>query len=237
LASLKNMDFPISKKDNYANKVQESQGLSISNSSSYISIPGPQGIPGLPGKDGRQGEQGPPGPKGEKGDPGRPGKDGKSFSTVYQQNPGWASYSGKDNFIKLGATRGIDGWVNLSIATILVSENKFLPEDGVALYNPETRRISLKGLKLGTQIEITYLFEVETFQSNTEVWFRSFLPGTKSEITTFVGPLKYSHLYDLSVSHSVFLDKESDRISGIVPQIRTDLDASGRLKTIYVSVR
>jgi len=234
------MDFPISKKDNYANKVQESQILSFTSSENYITIPGPKGEDGIPGKDGRQGEQGPPGPRGEKGDPGHPGKngkDGKSFSTVYEQNPGWGSYSAEDSLVKLGANNGVDGWVSLSVVKNLTFENNFLPKDGVALYNPETKRVNFKDLKLGSQIEVTYLFEVQTYYPNTEIWFRSFLPGTKSEITSLIGPLKYQHTYDLAITHGIFLNKESDRIAGVVPQIRTDLDAAGRLKTIYVSVR
>jgi hypothetical protein len=113
----------------------------------------------------------------------------------------------------------------------------YLPENGVALYNPETKRINFKGLKIGTQVQITYGFSVETFSSNTEVWFRSFCPNSLADTTSFVGLFKYQHTYDLSVTHNIFLDKEEDKISGIVPQIRTDLDALAKLKTLHISVR
>jgi hypothetical protein len=238
MASSKSMDFPVSNKNNYASKVQESQVLFESATPNYIPVPGPPGENGQPGKDGKPGPEGPAGPKGEKGDPGKPGKDGKSLITTYDQNPGWGSYSDKkSSVVKLGATRGVDGWVNLYISKDQIAEDRFLPESGVALYNPETKRINLKGLKIGSQIEITYSFAIETFYSNTEIWFRSFFPGSLAETTSFVGLLKYQHDYDLSVTHNIFLEKESDKISGIVPQIRTDLDAAARLKTIHISVR
>jgi hypothetical protein len=238
MASSKSMDFPVNNKNNYAAKVQESQALFESATPNYIPVPGPQGERGPAGKDGKPGPEGPAGQKGEKGDPGKPGKDGKSLITTYAQNPGWASYSdNKSSIVKLGATRGVDGWVNLYISKDQIAEDRFLPESGVALYNPETKRINLKGLKIGSQIEITYSFAIETFHSNTEIWFRSFFPGSLAETTSFVGLLKYQHSYDLSVTHSIFLEKESDKISGIVPQIRTDFDSAARLKTIYISVR
>ena len=235
------MDFPTNPKSNYAAKVKEFRAIPDQTNQSFLAIPGPQGERGPAGKDGSPGPEGPPGPqgpKGDKGDPGKPGQDGKSLITAYAQNPGWASYFDKNPaIVKTGATRGIDGWVNLHIGKDYVSEDKYLPENGVALYNPETKRINLKPLKLGSQIEITYSFTVETINSNTEIWFRSFFPGSVSDITSFVGLLKYQHSYNLSVTHSIFLQKESDKISGIVPQIRTDFDASVKLKTIYVSVR
>lgn len=241
MASSKSMDFPVNNKNNYAAKVQESQVLASSSTPNYIPVPGPRGEAGPAGKDGKpgpEGPQGPVGPKGERGEPGKPGKDGKSLITAYAQNPGWARYSDKNNStVKLGATRGVDGWVNLYISKNQTAEDQYLPEGGVALYNPETKRINLKGLKLGSQIEITYSFNIETFNANTEIWFRSFFPGSLAETTSFVGLLKYQHSHDLSVTHSIFLEKESDKISGIVPQIRTDLGAVANLKTIYVSVR
>ena len=241
MSSFKNMDFPVENKSNYASKVQESQLLSTSSPVNYLPVPGPQGQPGPAGKDGKpgpKGEEGPKGDRGPKGEPGKPGKDGKSLVTTYSQSPGWASYSDKNPVIaNLGATRGTDGWVSLFISTDQKSERKYLPEGGVDLYNPETKRINLKGLNLGTQIEITYDFSIETFHANTEVWFRSLFPSTLAETTSFVGLFKYQHIYDLAVTHSIFLDEDTDKISGIVPQIRTDLDAIARLKTIYISVR
>lgn len=244
MASSKSMDFPVSNKNDYATKVQESQVLASSSTPNYIPVPGPKGERGPAGKDGKdgkpgdRGEQGPQGERGPKGEAGKPGKDGKSLVTTYAQNPGWASYSdNSSSIVKLGATRGLDGWVNLYISRDQIGENKYLPESGVALYNPETKRINLKALKIGSQLEITYSFTIETFHSNTEIWFRSFFPGSLAETTSFVGLLKYQHSYDLSVTHNIFLEKESDRVSGIVPQIRTDLDAMANLKTIYISVR
>lgn len=232
------MDFPSSGKGNYASKVQESQ---ISSSApNYLPVPGPQGErgpAGSAGKDGKPGLDGKPGPKGEKGDPGKPGKDGQPFVPAYAQNPGWARYSDKDpSTVRLGATRGVDGWVSLYIGKNHEFEHKYLPQGGIALYNLEAKKINFKALKLGSQIQITYSFAVETLYSNTEVWFRSFSPDSLAETTSFVGSLKYQHSYDLSITHDIFLEKEFDKTSGIVPQIRTDLDAIARLKTIHISV-
>ena len=244
MASSKSMDFPVSNKNDYAAKVQESQSLISSFTPNYLPVPGPQGErgpAGRDGKDGKPGDRGEPGPQGErgpKGETGKPGKDGKSLLTTYSQSPGWGSYSDKkESVVKLGASRGSNGWVDLFISREQTAENKYLPEKGVALYNPESRKINLRGLNVGSQIEITYSFRVETFYSNTEVWFRSFFPNTLADTTSFVGLFKYQHTHDLSVTHSIFINKEEDKISGIVPQIRTDLDASANLKTIYISVR
>jgi hypothetical protein len=241
MASSKSMDFPVENKNNYAAKVQESQSLSLDTTLNYVPVSGPQGDRGPAGRDGLPGPQGPQGIKGDTGEPGKPGKDGKdgkSLITTYGQNPGWASYSDNSpSIVRLGATKGIDGWVGLSIGRDFDSQEKYLPEGSVSLYNPETKRANFKGLKLGSQIEATYIFSIDTMQSNTEVWIRSFFPSSETDITSFVGLFKYPHTYDLSASHSIFLDKETDKISGMVPQIRTDLDSIARLKTIYISVR
>jgi hypothetical protein len=237
MASSKSMDFPIGNKSNYADKVQESQLSLVPVSINYIPVPGPQGERGASGKDGKSGPPGPAGPKGEKGDPGKPGKDGKSLITSYDQSPGWASYSStKPPVVRLGATRGADGWVNLNIDRDNHTQELYLPKNSVALYNPETKRINLKGINLGSQIQATYTFSVDTLHPNTEVWLRTFLPGSESEITTFVGLLKYQHSYVFSVTHSIFVEKESDRVAGAIPQVRTDLESVASLKSIHISV-
>jgi hypothetical protein len=116
------------------------------------------------------------------------------------------------------------------------SIEKYLPRDAVSLYGGDTKRINLKGLNVGSRVDVTYTFEVETFSSNTELWCRTYLPGTERDVTTLMGVLKYQYVYEMSVTQSVFVESDSDKTSGAVPQLRTDMDALARLKTIHVSV-
>lgn len=233
----KNMDFPTSKKAAYAAQVQQSQIQELG-VASYIPVPGPQG------ERGPAGPQGPSGPKGDKGDPGepgkpgKPGKDGKSGIPVHGQQSGWALYENSDSRMsQLGATKGIDGWVDLYVNGKGDGTNeKYLPEGSVSLYNTNSRRINLKNLKIGSSVDIIYNIEVETFTPNTEVWVRSLFPDTGDEYTSLVGNLKYQYTYDFSVSHNLVLSKEVNKVSGLIPQIRTDMDAIARIKSIVISV-
>lgn len=233
----KNMDFPSSKKSSYSQLTQQTQPLE--DSVSYIPVPGPQGLKGEPGAAGIRGERGERGEKGDagpKGDAGKNGKDGKTYMPVYEQDAGWAKYGNSlPDQTRLGATRGQDGWVSFSVDRKPLIE-KYLPRDAVSLYGGETKRINFRGLSLGTRIELTYTFEVETFSSNTELWCRTYFPGTERDITTFMGILKYQYTYEMSVTQSVFIESESDKTSGAIPQLRTDMDALARLKSIHVSV-
>jgi hypothetical protein len=244
MASSKNMEFPSSKKGNYADKVKE---LGSITDNSFIAVPGPEGPPGKQGPKGEKGDpglQGPPGPQGIAGKDGKPGKDGRhgkdgeTYLPVYKQNAGWAIYyPEKEKIVKTGVTSGVDGWVNLSISSLgEKTNNSNLPKNGVDLYNINSRRVNLKSLKVGSQLVISYGLEVETFHSNTEVWVKSLFPNSGNGVTTFGASLKYQHIYDFSVEHTVFTNSEEDRISGIVPQIRTDFDAVVKLKYIYISV-
>jgi len=233
----KNMDFPTSKKSAYAAQVQQSQ-TQEQGSASYIPVPGPAG------PQGPQGPQGPVGKKGDKGDPGepgksgKPGKDGKSGIPVHGQQSGWAVYENSETkMAQSGATKGIDGWVDLYVSAKGANTNEsYLPDGCASLYNANSRRINLKALKLGTQVDIVYNIEVETFSPNTEVWVRSLFPDTEEEYTSLVGNLKYQYSYDFSVSHNLVISKETNKISGVIPQIRTDMDAIARIKSIVISV-
>jgi hypothetical protein len=239
------MDFPTVSKKNYAAKVEESRSSEsvapeIPNVV-YLPIAGPEGPRGQKGDTGPKGDQG---PKGERGAPGKdgkdgkPGKDGASSFPVYGQKSGWAMYVNQNNNMsRLGADRGEDGWVALSINDLSdASVEDYLPENGVSLYSTEFKRINLKNLKIGSQVQITYGFEITTLSSNTEVWCRSVLPGSGMSSTSLVGNLKYEYVYDFSVTHNIVLTNEGDRISGVIPQVRTDNDCLGILKSIYVSV-
>jgi hypothetical protein len=231
------MDFPSSKRSAYSQLAQQSQH--IEQSISYIPVPGPQGPQGEPGSAGPRGdrgEKGDPGPVGPKGNPGRPGKDGKTYMPVYEQESGWAKYDNNSSEqTRLGATRGIDGWVPLKIDVKNPLE-KYLPRESTSLYVAEAKRINLKGLKLGSRISITYNFEIETFSSNTEVWCKTYIPGSEKEIISLVGILKYQYTYDISVTQAIFLENEFEKNSGAVPYLRTDMDALARLKSIHISV-
>lgn len=238
----KSMDFPNSKKLSYAEQVKNNQSNEFQdNSLLFLPVPGPQGPQGPKGEKGErgtQGEPGKPGKDGQKGDRGYSGKDGKSYATAYEQSFGWAKYDNKkDKRISLSADKGIDGWVNVYIDYPSGrSTSQFLSDSKIELYNPESRKINLKHLALGSQVEITYIFEVETFGNNTEVWARSFFPGSNSSVSSFVACLKYQYVYELYTTHKIFLSEESDRINGIVPQLRTDMESSAVMKSIIISV-
>jgi hypothetical protein len=231
MAISSSMDFPISnKKKGYASLANPEP------TSSYIPVPGPQGEQGpagpkgSPGKDGEPGKDGKPGPKGD------PGKNGKTSPS--DQSPGWALYENSDliNF-RLGATKGDDGWVTFYVdGKGKNSNNKFIPENGVDLYNAESRRINLKNLKVGALLDVTYTFEITTFSSNTEVWCRSFFPNMDRDQVSFVANLKYEYTYELSTTQKIYVSTEKEKIQGILPQLRTDLDAIATIKSIHISV-
>lgn len=233
------MDFPPSKKTNYAAQVKQSQEHSTLDSISYVPVPGPsgpQGPQGLKGDKGEKGDKGDKGDQGPKGDKGKDGKDGETYLPVYGQKRGWAIYESKNpTEIKLGATRGEDGWVNVWVDSDIVNE-KYLPENGVSLYNKETRRINLKNLKLGTEVSIVYDFEITTLSSNTEVWVRSLFPDSERSAVSFAASLKYQYSYDLSVFQKISIQSEVDKATGLIPQMRTDYDSLVKLKSISISV-
>lgn len=226
------MDFP---KSNYAAAVSSSRQQESPN---YIAVPGPEGPQGKTGPKGEKGDPGESivGPKGDKGVPGQSGKDGKSYFPSYGQNSGWAKYLDQSGtMIQIGASKGIDGWVNFWVDG-KQSLELYLPEDSVSLYIAEARRINTKGLKLGAQLQITYDFEVTTMSANTELWCRSLFPDSKTSVTSFVASLKYQHVYDLTVTHNLTIENNTDKVSGIIPQLRSDLDAIVKIKSIYISV-
>lgn len=235
----KNVEFPKSSKS-YGSKIQESQ----EQVNSFFAVPGPagpQGPAGPKGDPGRPGDRGDKGDRGERGLPGkdgRDGKDGKSYFPIYQQNAGWAIYfDSNQKLIKLGADQGEDGWVDIFVDGNGSGTNeKYLPEESVSLYNPVTRKINTKHLKVGSQIALTYNFEVTTFNANTEIWARSLFPNSGISNTSFVANLKYDYTYDLSTTHFLTLISETDKSSGIVPQLRSDYTATAIIRSILVSI-
>ena len=232
MATSQNINFPTS---GYASKVKASQQAE---DPQFIPLPGPQGPPGPPGS---KGERGLPGEsiKGEKGEPGPPGKngkDGKSYLPSYNQNSGWAKYYDfSPKQVPIGATRGDDGWVSFWLEN-LTSNEKNLPSNSVSLYSPELRKINLRGLEIGSQVQIVYNFKILTFSPNTEVLAKSLFLGTDKAFITLVGSLKYQHSYEISVIHQITVESQSEKTAGIVPQLMSDLDALASLKSIYVSV-
>ncbi len=232
------MDFPSSKKTNYAKLAQQVQ--QPENAVSYIPVPGPPGPKGDPGSAGIRGDKGERGEKGDpgpKGDPGKNGKDGKTYLPVYEQDVGWAKYTNsKDLMFKLGADEGEDGWVTAFVEASKTKNENFLPRNAVSLYNSDARRINLKGLKVGSQITVTYSFSIQTFSNNTELWVRTYFPISDTSINTLVGSLKYQFEYEMSVIQKFYVENESIRTGGAVPQIRTDLNAVAKLHSIEISV-
>lgn len=243
MATSKSMDFPDAAKSSYASKVEQAQSLSVSdNTLTFLPVPGPQGPQGPSGRDGKDGKDGPEGPqgpqgeKGQRGERGLPGVNGSSSLSSSGQQAGWASYHNKkDNIIRLGVTRGDDGWVTLIMSSEIKNE-KYLPRDTVSLWNPNSMNFNFKGLKLGSQVFITYNFELTTYTANTEVWSRIFFNTSNKEDTKLVGEFKYQGTYDLSTTHHLFIENNDTWGSGAVPQIRTDFDATAILRSVYVSV-
>jgi len=243
MAISKSMDFPGAKKSSYAAQVEQSQSSTYQeNTLSFLPVPGPQGPQGSSGRDGKDGKDGSIGPqgiqgeKGPRGEKGSPGKDGESSLSSSGQQAGWAGYFSIDSTdIRLGATKGIDGWVSLYMSTN-TSNEEFLPRNTVSLWNSHTRMLNFKGLKIGSQVFVTYNFDLITFTPNTEVWARIFMPSIEREISQFVGSFKYQNSYSLSVTQQVFIEDKAVWASGAVSQVRTDFESSAVLRSIYVSV-
>lgn len=239
----KNIDFPVSS-SSYSSKVVEPSPI---DNALYLPVPGPEGRRGPRGEvgpagpRGESGQKGDAGPKGAPGKDGRPGKDGKdglSYLPVYEQKSGWAKYVNSDlSGIKLGANRGTDGWVQISIDVNKdLSNEKNLPENGVSLYNPHANVFNFKSLKVGTQLEITVSMELETFMPNTEIWSRIFFKSGKEPVDTFVGMPKYQHRYPMTYTQRVFIEDSSDKSGNANLFLRADLDCVVYIKNITISV-
>jgi hypothetical protein len=227
MAISKNMDFPNSKKSAYSQLAQQS---STDQLASFIPVPGPKGDTGNAGPAGPKGDKG---DSGERGERGPSGKDGKTYLPVSGQDSGWARYSNNDESqILLGATRGIDGWVNAFIMPGNGTNEKYLP----SLYNESSKKLNFKGINLGSKVSVTYTFEIETLSNNTELWCRTYFKNTEESITSYVGVLKYQYLYEMSVNQTFYLDNETNRLNGAVPQLRADMDSIVRFKSIEISV-
>jgi hypothetical protein len=246
MAASKSMDFPGAKKSTYAAQVEQTQSIPLQeNGLSFLPVPGPvgpQGPAGRDGKDGKdgligpQGLEGPKGQKGEKGLSGQNGQDGKSSLSSSGQQAGWAAYfNSSPSEIRLGATKGIDGWVSLYMTSEKNNE-EFIPKDTVSLWNSHSRMLNFKGLNVGSQVFVTYNFELTTFTTNTELWIRTFFPAHEQEIAQFIGSFKYQHTYNLSVTQQLFIENQKMWGNGAVPQIRSDFESSVILNSVYVSV-
>jgi len=242
MSASKSMDFPGAKKSSYAAQVEQSQTSNYQeNTLSFLPVPGPQGPQGPAGRDGKDGLPGPQGPEGQKGQRGEKGPNGQnglsSLSSSGQQ-AGWASYTNTiDKPTKLGISQGDDGWVTLLLDTKDKTQNEtYIPEGCTSLWNSHQRALNFHGIKEGSQVFVTYNFEITTYTSNTEVWLRTYFQSKGQEFVNFVGSLKYQNTYSLSITQNIFIEDSSMWGNGAVPQIRTDFDASVILNSVYVSV-
>jgi hypothetical protein len=242
MAASKSMDFPGAKKTSYAAQVEQSQSIPYQeNTLSFLPVPGPQGPQGPPGKDGKDGSPGPAGPegqKGQKGEKGPSGQNGLSSLSSSGQQAGWASYTNTiDKPTKLGISQGDDGWVTLILDTKDKNQNElYLPKGCTSLWNSHQRALNFHGIKEGSQVFITYNFELTTNTSNTEVWLRTYFASNNQEFVQLVGSFKYQGTYDLSTTQQIFIENSTMWGNGAVPQIRTDFDASVIFNSVYVSV-
>jgi hypothetical protein len=242
MAASKSMDFPGAKKSSYAAQVEQSQATGLpDNTLSFLPVPGPVGPQGPAGKDGKDGDQGPEGPEGkmgQKGQPGPAGKDGLSSLSSSGQQSGWASYTNTiDKPTKLGISQGDDGWVTLLLDTKDETQNeKYLPKDCTSLWNSHQRALNFHGIKEGSQVFVTYNFELTTYTPNTEVWLRTYFKSKDKEFVQLIGSFKYQGTYVLSSTQQIFIEDSAMWGNGAVPQIRTDFDASVIFNSVYVSV-
>jgi hypothetical protein len=242
MAASKSMDFPSAKKSSYAAQVEQSQSIGLpDNSLSFLPVPGPvgpQGPAGRDGKDGKQGETGPEGKAGPKGQQGPAGKDGLSSLSSSGQQAGWASYTNViDKPIKLGISQGDDGWVTLILDTKDKTQNeKYLPKGCTSLWNSHQRALNFHGIKEGSQVFVTYNFELTTNTPNTEVWLRTYFASKDKEFVQLIGSFKYQGTYVLSATQQIFIEDALMWGNGAIPQIRTDFDSSVIFNSVYVSV-
>lgn len=234
----KSMDFPGSKKSSYAAQVVQTQTTNADVLINYVPVPGPQGPQGPAGPVGPQGPAGKDGIQGPKGDRGIPGKDGISIISKSGQQPGWASYFNLNRKpLDLGVNKGEDGWVSVWVDSKGANTNEnFLPQDCTSLWNEHQRMLNFHGLKIGSQVFVTYNFELTTYNNNTEVWMRTFFPKSTTEISQFVASLKYQYVYNMYVTQNFYIENTAMWNSGAIPQIRTDYDSSVIMNSIYVSV-
>ena len=236
------MDFPGAKKSSYAAQVEQSQATGLpDNTLSFLPVPGPvgpQGPAGRDGKDGKEGPQGPEGQRGQKGDKGPTGKDGLSSLSSSGQQAGWASYTNTiDKSIKLGISQGDDGWVTLLLDTKEKLQNEiYLPEGCTSLWNSHQRALNFHGIKEGSQVFVTYNFELTTYTPNTEVWLRTYFAIKDKEFVQLIGSFKYQGTYSLSATQQIFIEDKAMWGNGAIPQVRTDFDSSIIFNSVYVSV-
>ena len=242
MAASKSMDFPGAKKSSYAAQVEQTQASPYQeNALSFLPVPGPQGPQGPAGRDGKDGlpgPAGPEGPKGQKGEKGPSGQNGLSSLSSSGQQAGWASYTNSlDKLVKLGISQGDDGWVTLVLDTKDKTQNEtYLPDGCTSLWNSHQRALNFHGIKQGSQVFVTYNFELTTYSPNTEVWLRTYFASKDKEFVQLIGSFKYQNSYNLSVTQQIFIEDQNMWGNGAVPQIRTDFDSTAIFNSVYVSV-
>lgn len=239
MAVSRSMEFPGAKKSSYAAQVE--QNSTESATLSFLPVPGPVGPQGPAGPKGDMGPAGPAGKDGKdgaRGEKGNPGNDGISSLSSSGQQAGWAAYFNQNKIdIRLGITKGDDGWVNVFVdGKGSATNQKFLPDGAVSFWNPESRTLNFKGIKEGSHVFITYNFELTTMSTNTELWVRTLFPNANVDIAQFVASLKYQYTYNISVTQNVFIENSKMWGSSAVPQLRTDYDSTVKMNSIYVSV-
>jgi hypothetical protein len=242
MAASKSMDFPNAKKTSYAAQVEQTQASPYQeNTLSFLPVPGPQGPQGPSGRDGKDGLPGPQGPegqKGQKGEKGPTGQNGLSSLSSSGQQAGWASYTNSiQKSTNLGISKGDDGWVTLVLDTKEKTQNEtYLPTGCTSLWNSHQRALNFHGIKQGSQVFVTYNFELTTYSPNTEVWLRTYFASKDKEFVQLIGSFKYQNVYNLSVTQQIFIEDQSMWGNGAVPQIRTDFDSTVIFNSVYVSV-
>lgn len=248
MAVSKQVPIPSNVKDKYIEQVIQQQSnvnqYPQESIGGFIPVSGPQGPQGATGPRGEKGEQGPSGPKGDTGPEGRQGKAGKDGKdgldgvSLSGQRPGWAKYKNiLDKQFQLGISEGENGWVSLYVVTDAKNSiTDYLPiNKRVGLWVQDSRSINFIPLNVGAKVDITYEVELETFSSNTDVWMRTYFQNTQLDFSQFVGCFKYQNVYNFSITQTVYLENEIQK-SLATPQMRTDMNAQVKLKSITIFV-
>lgn len=238
---VKSTGFPIQEKqkiDQIDSQQPQLQFLPVPGPQGPQGPQGPMGPEGPKGLKGDKGETGPKGKDGKDGKDGKPGKDGQSSIPTYGQQVGWASYSNNSirNF-SIDPEKGENGWHDIYIdKKSLISNHSFLPPECNALYNPDGRCFTFRGLKVGSMVKITYNFSLETFANNTEFWLATMYKEVDKSVLSLVGNFKYQGIFDLTVDHNLFIENKDMWFNFCSTYAKSDFLTSLILKNIYISV-
>ena len=134
---------------------------------------------------------------------------------------------------ELGIDKGEDGWVPIYVISKSGANEEFLGM--TSLWNNDSRKLNFLALNIGAKISLKYNIDITTFSSNTDVWLRTVLDRVNSNVSTFVGCLKYQDSYNIDIHQSLAIEDKTFKTTGR-PYIRTDFPAYVVLNSITIFV-